>query len=179
MSSALVEFLLNCTSPLTLEDIASQVGRDQHEVEEELESLLRENSIRKRLIKLKSDDNDTNVQYKSIYWTSSLIPFISHEPIITSPFQLPFEHYTVLERLTDQQLQQEKIWLQTKLRKINSEYENLLHRSKLKYTEEDEELLKKGHQKNFNAKKKKMNRTIRFCQWHKIFLTVCSQNTNL
>ena len=146
----LLDFLLNCSSPLTLEDIASQVGRDQSEVEEELNKLLQDNSIRKRIIQTKSDLNG-QLQQRSIYWTSSLIPFISNDSIITSPFNSPFEHGTVLERLTDQQLQQEKIWLQTKLRKINSEYENLLHRSKKKITEEEENLLDSLKQKWLNA----------------------------
>lgn len=139
-SPSLLDFLLSCKSPLTLEDIASQIGSDQSEVEVELQKLLEDNSVRKRVIKTSPDENGT-IQEKSVYWTSTLIPFVSNEPIITSPFNSPFEHSEVLERLTDQQLQQEKIWLQTKLRKVNAEYENLLHRSKKKFDEKEEKML--------------------------------------
>ncbi|KAK8895839.1 hypothetical protein M9Y10_013724 [Tritrichomonas musculus] len=137
----LLSFFLNATSPLTLEDIVSQTGRDQSDVEKELNTLLEENSIRKRVVTTKSNESDGNSQTKAIYWPSSIIPFISTEPIITSPFQLPFDHSKVLDRLTDQQLQQEKVWLQTKLRKVNAEFENLQHRANKKITEEEEKLL--------------------------------------
>ncbi|OHT14022.1 hypothetical protein TRFO_15678 [Tritrichomonas foetus] len=132
---SLLDFLLSCTSPLTLEDIAKQVGREIDDVEKELDNLISENNLRKRMINLPDGSS------KSIYWASSLIPFIEQEPIITIPFAQPYDHRNVLERLTDQQLLQEKLRLQITLRKINSEYENLQHLAKINVSEESEKVI--------------------------------------
>ena len=129
---SLLEFLLNSTTPMTSEEIAEKVGRALEDVENELDDLLSKNNLRKRVF-LGPDGSK-----KSVYWTSSLIPFVEHDPIISNPFDDPFDHQSVLERLSDQQLQQEKVWIQTKLRKINSEYENLQCLAKKKISEESE-----------------------------------------
>lgn len=141
--AALLDFLLNAQSPLTLEDISKRVGRDQAEVEKDLEKLLQDNHLRKRIVTITVtlDNGTKEEQQRSIYWTSSLLPFVSSDPIITTPFKSPFDYGNLLERLTDQRLQQEKLLIQTKLRKLNTEYENLLLRSKRKISDEDEQKL--------------------------------------
>jgi hypothetical protein len=133
---SLLEFLLGSESPLTLETIAESVGKPVSDVEVQLEELLSENAVRKRVFILEDGSS------RSVFWPSSLIPFAEQQsPIITSPFSSPFDHQQVLERLSDLQLQQEKSWLQSKLRKINSEFENLQHLAKSKVDPEGEKEL--------------------------------------
>ena len=129
---SLLDLLLTVETPLTLPAIVEKYGHTEDETKEEIEKLLSQNFLRKREFKNK----DGNII--SVYWTPRLIPFADSKPIVTSPFPDPFDHEAVLERLSDQQISQEKVWLQTKMRKLNQEYENLLHRSKHSFSPEKE-----------------------------------------
>ena len=145
-SSKLLELLLTVDEPLTFNAIVEKYEHSEEETKEELEKLLSQNFIRKR--EFPSTNEGETI---SIYWTPRLIPFADSKPIITSPFPEPFDHESALERLSDQQISQEKIWLQTKLRKLNQEYENLLHRSKHTFSPEKEQEIDDITQKWVNA----------------------------
>lgn len=132
---SLFDFMLTVDEPLTAASIAEAYGHPLDEVEAGLETLLAENSIRKRVFKSK-DGSDV-----AIFWSPRIIPYADQTPIITSPFSDPYDHKQTMERLNDQQITQEKIWLQTKIRKLKSEYENLTHRSRHKFTQKDEDEL--------------------------------------
>lgn len=131
---SLLEFLLSQDEPLTKEAICEKFGQPVDVVDPQLDKLLADGNIKTR---------DFNIDGKtvSIFWTPRLIPYTETKPIVTSPFPVPFDHAKALERLNDSQLSQEKVWLQTHLRKLNSEYENLLHRSKHKFSASDEKEL--------------------------------------
>ncbi|KAH0795638.1 hypothetical protein GPJ56_000517 [Histomonas meleagridis] len=160
--SSLLDFLLNCDSPMTVDGIVEKTSLPKEEIEKQLNQLLNDGSIRSRTF-----NRDPPV---SVFWPSSLIPFIEQNPIITNPFNSPFDHQEILERLTDSQLQHEKTWLQTKLRKLNSEFENLQHLAKTKITDEEEANLESLASKwmsaihemlwNLESKMKKMNPDI-------------------
>ena len=126
----LLDLLLTKDYPITYEKLSKEYIKNDIDIE--LNKLLNENNIHKRDFKL------SNNKITSVYWTSRIIPFYNPQSIITSPFSEPFSHQIALERLNDSQLQQEKIWLQANLRKINTEYENLTHRAKIKFSEETE-----------------------------------------
>ncbi|EAY07196.1 hypothetical protein TVAG_050110 [Trichomonas vaginalis G3] len=132
---SLLEFLIAQDEPLTTQIICEKYGKPEETILPEIEKLLSENQIHKR------DFQDKDGKTVSVYWSARLIPFVESKPIVTSPFSDPFDHSKALERLNDAQLAQEKIWLQTHLRKLNSEYENLAHRSKHKFSPEDEKEL--------------------------------------
>lgn len=132
--SSLLDFLLRAESPVSHQHILDEFPMAATAITAELDQLLSKGLIKCRT--LQTPDGE-----QRIYWTPSTIPFISQTPIITSPFSSPFDHQEVLQRLTDSQLQQEKTWLQTKLRKLNSEFENLQHLAKTKIDEQEEQNL--------------------------------------
>ena len=141
MDSKLLDLLLKSKEPKTLDIICEESGQTKEEVVAELDTLLSSNFIRKR--EFPSENGETI----SVYWASHLIPFGDSKPIVTSPFPDPFDQTVALERLNDQQLQQEKLLLQTKLRKLNADLSNLMHRSKQNFQKEKEaeldEIIKK------------------------------------
>lgn len=132
--SSVLDFLIKSESPVALHLILEGVPMKEPEILNELDQLLS-----KGLVKCRSFQTEEGE--KKVYWTPSTIPFIVQNPIITNPFSSPFDHQEVLQRLTDSQLQQEKTWLQTKLRKLNSEFENLQHLAKTKIDEQEEKNL--------------------------------------
>ena len=131
---ALLSVFMSSDSPLTAPQIASNCGLTSDHVEECLQELIRANSVHTRSF---FRDGET----KSVYWSSYQIPITERQPMTTSPFSEPFDHRSAVERLSDAQIQQEKTWLQNRLRKVNADLENLQYRSKLKIDEESEQKL--------------------------------------
>jgi hypothetical protein len=62
-----------------LMSIAANTGREENDVEMELNQLLSENNLQKRAFM-------AGGKAISVYWPSSIIPFIEENPIITSLF---------------------------------------------------------------------------------------------
>lgn len=132
---SLFDLLLAADAPRTAASLATETGRDVTDIEQELSKLLSENAIRKRVFSLPDGGSE------AVYWSSTQITFSEEQPIITSPFAQPFDHQRALERLSDSQLQQEKSWLQTRLRKIDSELKHMQHLAKMKIDDESESRL--------------------------------------
>ena len=139
------DLLLATDSPRTAASLAKETNRPVSEIEEELAKLLSENAIRKRIFQLPDGKSE------SVYWSSTQITFSDEQPIITSPFTQPFDHQRALERLSDAQLQQEKSWLQTRLRKVDSELRHLQHMAKTKIDADGEARLDALSEKWMNA----------------------------
>ena len=142
---SLFDLLLAADSPRTAASLAKETNRPVSEIEEELAKLLSENTIRKRIFQLPDGKSE------SVYWSSTQITFSDEQPIITSPFTQPFDHQRALERLSDAQLQQEKSWLQTRLRKVDSELRHLQHMAKTKIDADGEARLDALSEKWMNA----------------------------
>ena len=123
---------MSLDEPISFSGIVEKYGHSPEETREEIEKLMSQNFLRKRQFPTEEGE------MIEIFWTPRLIPFVDSKPIITSPFPDPFNHQAALDRLSDQQISQEKMWLQTKLRKLNQEYENLLHRAKHTFSPEKE-----------------------------------------
>ena len=145
LKMSLFELLLSSDSPRTSNSLAEETGRGLEDIEQELERLLSENAIRKRVFPLGDGKS------KAVYWSSSQITFTEQQPIITSPFSEPFSHQEALERLSDSQLQQEKSWLQTKLGKVDSDLKHMQYLAKVKIDEEKEAQLDELADKWMNA----------------------------
>lgn len=140
----ILDYMLSQTAPSTVSSISSDTGKAEEEIKAALEQLMEENKIRCRHFVMDGKD-------VSVYWVSSLIPFVDQASLVTSPFESPFDHQQVLERLSDQQLQQEKNWIQTKLRKVDDQNKNYQHLLKSTYSKEDEEKLMAQTQKWLNV----------------------------
>lgn len=118
-------------TPICIKQVCIDCSVSEETVIEEINKLVDERKIYKRVF-------GGGVV---VVWSSKIIPFIDDEPIITSPFKEPFSYRVALERLSDSQLLQEKINLQTSLRKANRELDSLIHRSKRKFKQTDEKEL--------------------------------------
>lgn len=145
MNDVILDFVITAETPLTVGMVSEKTGMDQKIVEEQLEKLVKENQLHKREFFLEKGI------IRPVYWTSNVIPFSYQDPIVTSPFSQPFNYKDTNIRLTDAQLEQEKVWLQQHLRKVSSELENLKHLSAMKITEEEENKLDELKKKWINV----------------------------
>ena len=132
MTTAIMDYILKAEIPVTIEHLMEKLSLDQNVVEEELERLTAANQLHKRSFSCSDGVS------KSVYWASNIITFSNQESVITTPFTPPFDYNEASERLTDAQLAQEKAWLQNRLRKLNSEYENTKHLSSITINPDDE-----------------------------------------
>lgn len=141
-------YILSLNEPFLLKNVSEtlDVGFDQ--IEAAIEELSEENLIRKRMI-----DNENQNEKIYLYWTSRVIQFTNNDncPLITSPFDGDFDHKKQLDKLTDQQISQEKIRLKTEIRKVRQDIDYINLRAKKKFLKEDEEELEEVTKKWLNV----------------------------
>jgi len=117
-------------SPFTKEMYSERKGISLDEAEKYLEGLVTSKKFKKRYIK--------NTGF--LYWDSSVIysnPFINL-CVNSQPYEELFSHITSPEHLSDEQLNQERVWLKSQYRHHSKMIEELNHLSKSRYDPDEE-----------------------------------------